>query len=524
MIIIKTGPDADGLPQTGAFGIYFVMNQKLAKLINGFPLQNLVGRLDREIQSIAYDSRKVEPGTLFVAIPGHHHNGNMFLGEAIQNGAVAYITEVGVEDLLEQGIGFQDATGIHVTDARHALSWVSSKFYGDPSRHMELVGITGTNGKTTLTYLLESIYNANEEPNGVIGSINYRFGDTVRPAPMTTPEALEINRMLAEMRASGIQRCAMEVSSHSLALKRVRDLKFAVAVFTNFSRDHLDYHQTRDHYKHSKKGLFRDCIVNKQVINIDDPVGREIVAESTLVTLTTGLEQSADVTADNLRIGAAGVQFTLKTPYGDTEIKSTLLGRHNVHNILSAAAVALTQGIALDTIAQGVRELHKVPGRFEKVDQGQNFIVAVDYAHTDDALTNALNAARALTPNKVIVLFGCGGDRDTTKRPEMGRIAVEMADFAVITSDNPRTEDPNDIIDQICQGIPENVRPEERYVVLPDRRDAIRFAINKAEVGDLVLIAGKGHEDYQVLANGRIHFDDREEAAEALKQRSIVNG
>lgn len=524
MIIIKTGPDTDGLPETGPCGVYFVMNQKLAKLINGFPLQNLMGTLDREIKSIAYDSRKVEPGALFVAIPGHHHDGNRFLGEALQQGAVAYITEAGVEDLIEQGIGLQDTTGLHVVDARHALAWVASKFYGEPSRHMDLVGVTGTNGKTTLTYLLESIYNANEEPNGVIGSINYRYGDVVRSAPMTTPEALELNRMLAEMRAAGIHRCVMEVSSHSLALKRVRDLRFAVGVFTNFSRDHLDYHQTLEHYKECKKGLFRDCLVAKQVINIDDAVGREIVAESPPVTLTTGLEQSADVTAENLKISLDGVRFTLKTPYGETEIQSTLLGRHNVYNLLSAAAVALIQNIGLDTIARGIRELNKVPGRFEKVDMGQGFIVAVDYAHTDDALANALKAARALTPNQVIVVFGCGGDRDTTKRPEMGRIAVDMADFAVITSDNPRTEDPNRIIDQICEGIPHDVKPEERYMVLPDRKQAIRFAVNKARAGDLVLIAGKGHEDYQVLADGRIHFDDREEAASALQQRFNVNG
>ncbi|CAI2717700.1 UDP-N-acetylmuramoyl-L-alanyl-D-glutamate--2,6-diaminopimelate ligase [Nitrospina watsonii] len=500
------------------------MNQKLAKLINGFPLQNLVGTLDREIGSIAYDSRKVEPSALFVAMPGLHHDGSRFIDDALQKGAGAYITESSVEDLMEQGIGGQNATGIHVTDARHALAWVAARFYGDPSHHMELTAITGTNGKTTLTYLLESIYKANDEPSGVIGSINYRYADTLRPAPMTTPEALEINRMLAEMWAAGIQRGVMEVSSHSLALKRVRELKFAIGVFTNFSRDHLDYHKTLDHYKKSKKSLFLDCTVGKQVINIDDDVGRELAAELPQVTLTTGIDQSADVTAENLKIGPDGVQFRLKTPYGATEIKSMLLGRHNVYNILSAAAVGVIQGITLDTIARGVRELARVPGRFEKVDEDQNFIVAVDYAHTDDALVNALKAARTVTTNRVLVVFGCGGDRDATKRPVMGKIAVELADFAVITSDNPRTEDPNHIIDQICAGIPDEIDPEGRYMVLPDRRAAIGFAINKAEPGDLVLIAGKGHEDYQIIGKEKIHFDDREEAVAALQQRFNVNG
>ncbi len=501
-----------------------MMNQKLVKLINGFPLENLVGTLDRDIVSIAYDSRKVEPGSLFVAIPGHHHDGSLFIADALERGAVAFVTETGVEDLMEQGVGGQNATGLHVRDARHALAWVSARFHGDPSHHMELTGVTGTNGKTTLTYLLESIYKANEEPSGIIGSINYRYADTLRPAPMTTPEALEINRMLAEMWAAGVQRCVMEVSSHSLALKRVRELKFAVAVFTNFSRDHLDYHKTLDHYKQSKKSLFLDCTVGKQVINIDDAVGREIASEIDSVTLTTGLEQSADVTAEDIKIDPDGVRFILKTPYGDTEIQSTLLGRHNIYNILSAAAVGLIQGIALDTIARGVRELARVPGRFDKVDMGQNFTVAVDYAHTDDALLNALKAARTISSGKVIVVVGCGGDRDNTKRPVMGRIAAELADFAVITSDNPRTEDPNGIIDQILEGIPDNINPEERYMVLPERRDAIRFAINKAQSGDLVLIAGKGHEDYQILGTEKIHFDDREEAAEALQQRFNVNG
>ncbi len=301
-------------------------------------------------------------------------------------------------------------------------------------------------------------------------------------------------------------------------------MRFAVAVFTNLSRDHLDYHKTFEHYKDSKKILFRDCKIQKQVINIDDPVGREIVQENSLETLTTGLDSRADVTAEDCVLSEGGIRFTLKTPSGTQAISSPLLGQHNVHNLLSASAVALAQGISLAHIGQGIQSLEHVPGRFEKVQQGQDFIVAVDYAHTDDALANALKAARTISEKRVIIVFGCGGDRDPGKRKEMGRVALEMADFTVITSDNPRTEDPKQIIRHICEGIPASRKPKEHYTILPNRREAIDFAINRAQAGDLVLIAGKGHEDYQILNTGKIHFDDREEAERALKERLGVNG
>jgi UDP-N-acetylmuramyl-tripeptide synthetase len=295
-------------------------------------------------------------------------------------------------------------------------------------------------------------------------------------------------------------------------------------VFTNLTRDHLDYHKTLEHYKDSKKILFRDCKIKKQVINIDDPVGREIVQENSIETLTTGLDSNADVTAEDCVLSEDGIRFTLKTPSGSQSIQSPLLGRHNVYNLLSASAVALAQGVSLAHIGQGIQSLERVPGRFEKVQQGQDFIVAVDYAHTDDALANALKAARAISENRVIVVFGCGGDRDPGKRKEMGRVALEMSDFAVITSDNPRTEDPEQIIRQVCEGIPADRKRNEHYTILSNRREAINSAINWAQTGDLVLIAGKGHEDYQILNTGKIHFDDREEAERALKERLGVNG
>ena len=500
------------------------MGQKLSDLIGGYPMADVTGTLERDISSIAYDSRKVEPEGLFIAMPGHHHDGGRFIGQAIEKKAGAFVTEMTQQQIAEAGFHNTGTTAIHVDDSRHVLAWVSDRFYGRPSDHLDLIGITGTNGKTTLTYLLERIFETAGNPCGVIGSINYRYGGTEYPAPMTTPEALEINRMLSEMTGQGVEKCCIEVSSHSLALKRARELRFAVGVFTNLTRDHLDYHKTLDHYKDSKKILFRDCKIQKQVVNIDDPVGREIVEESSLETLTAGLDTPADVTAEDCVLSEGGIRFMLKTPAGSQSIQSPLLGRHNVYNLLSASAVALAQGISLAHIGQGIQSLERVPGRFEKVQQGQDFVVAVDYAHTDDALANALKAARAISKNRVIVVFGCGGDRDPGKRKEMGRVALEMSDFAVITSDNPRTEDPEQIIRQVCEGIPANRKPKEHFAILPNRREAINFAINQAQTGDLVLIAGKGHEDYQILSTGKIHFDDREEAERALRERLGVNG
>ncbi len=500
------------------------MGQKLLDLIDGYPMADVTGTLDRDISSIAYDSRKVEPEGLFIAMPGHHHDGGRFIGQAIEKKAGAFVTEMPQKQIAEAGFQSSGVTAIHVDDSRHVLAWVSDRFYGRPSDQLDLIGITGTNGKTTLTYLLERIFETAGHSCGVIGSINYRYGGTEYPAPMTTPEALEINRMLSEMTGQGVDKCCIEVSSHSLALKRARELRFAVAVFTNLTRDHLDYHKTFEHYKDSKKILFRDCKIQKQVINIDDPVGREIVQENSLETLTTGLDSSADVTAEDCALSEDGIGFTLKTPSGTQGIQSPLLGQHNVYNLLSASAVALAQGISLDHIGQGIQSLERVPGRFEKIQRGQDFMVAVDYAHTDDALANALKAARTISEKGVIVVFGCGGDRDPGKRKEMGRVALEMSDFTVITSDNPRTEDPEQIIRQVCEGIPADRKQNEHYTILPNRRKAIDFAIHRAQTGDLVLIAGKGHEDYQILNTGKIHFDDREEAERALKKRLGIDG
>ena len=406
-----------------------------------------------------------------------------------------------------------------VADSRRALAWVSALHYGNPSENMHLVGITGTNGKTTLTYILETLYQTRGAKTGVIGTINYRYGDFQAPASVTTPESLDINHLLADMVEYGINDCFLEVSSHSLSLSRVAELRFSLGIFTNLSRDHLDFHANMEQYKNTKKKLFQDHAMKQQVINIDDPVGKEIVNETNRPTLTTGIDQIADIRAEHCVLSDTGSRFTLKTPSGSRDVNTRLLGKHNIYNLLSGAAAAYAQGFSLDEIQQGLQSISHIPGRFERVDCGQDFSVVIDYAHTHEALANALTAARTLTTKNVIVVFGCGGDRDRGKRKEMGRVALSLSDFAVLTSDNPRTEDPDRIIEDILKGVPDSSRESQGHIVLLDRRQAIEHAIKNARSGDLVLIAGKGHENYQILNSETIHFDDREIATHAITQR-----
>jgi UDP-N-acetylmuramyl-tripeptide synthetase len=323
--------------------------------------------------------------------------------------------------------------------------------------------------------------------------------------------------MLYEMTRRKIRQCFLEVSSHSLVLKRVFGMHFSVGIFTNLSRDHLDFHRTIDRYKEAKKGLFRDNQVEKSVINIDDSVGREIANEFSKNLLSIGIEKKADVMAEDCSLSDAGSCFTLKTPSGSCEIQTHLLGIHNVYNLISAAAGALHQGLSLDQIVQGLCSVNHIPGRFEKVPCRQNFSIIVDYAHTDDALRNVLQVAKSFVPGRVITVFGCGGDRDRGKRKTMGRVAIEESEFTIVTSDNPRTEDPQRIVDDILEGIPSSMCQGRDYEVIVDRKEAIQFAVRKAQPGDLIMIAGKGHEDYQVLKTDVIHFDDREVAEEAAR-------
>lgn len=495
----------------------------LSRLLKGFTIQRHQGSLDVEISSVVNDSRKAEGNSLFVAIHGYKMNADRFIADAVNRGASAIVTESsldGIKELNSEGGNF---TAIQVENGRHALAWISKEFYRNPSRQMDLVAITGTNGKTTLTYILETIYQTAGLPVGVIGTINYRYGGTVIPASTTTPESLDINRMLDEMLKMEIRHCFLETSSHSLSLNRVDGLDFDVAVFCNLSRDHLDFHKTMEHYKETKKSLFRDYEVKKQVLNIDDETGREILKETSRQTLTTGIDHLADIMAEDIVLSPQGSQFTLKTPAGSRKVDTHLLGKHNIHNVLSAVGVGLHQNVSLDDIVRGIHCVKKIPGRFERLEHGQPFTVVVDYAHTDDALRNVLQAAKALTRKKIIVVFGCGGDRDHGKRKEMGRVALELSDYAIITSDNPRSEDPQSIIEDICEGVPRQAKENLDYIRIVNRKDAIKHAIHSAKTGDMVMLLGKGHEDYQILKDETIHFDDREIAADVLRRMQNID-
>ena len=497
-----------------------IAKKNLSSLIQGFSIKDIKGTLDREISSIAFDSRKIKKKSLFVAIPGLKENGFNFINDSISQGASAFITEESVEGLSNIELNQDNVTAICVEDCRKALAWIGSKFYNQPSNRIDLFGVTGTNGKTTTTYILDSIYKAQKKISGIIGTIHYGYAGTNHSAPITTPESLDINRMLDEMTEQKISQCFLEVSSHSLSLKRVHGMHFAVGVFTNLSRDHLDFHKTMDSYKEAKKGLFRDNFVEKAVTNIDDPVGLEIANEFCGDLLTTSIGRSADVVAENYKLSETGSSFTLKTPSGSCKIQTSLLGRHNIYNLISAASAALINGISLNDIAQGLRSIDQIPGRFEKVPCDKGFSVVVDYAHTDDALRSVLRAAQAFTSGRIITVFGCGGDRDRGKRKAMGRVAIEESGFSIITSDNPRTENPQYILDDILEGVPSSMDHGEDYKVIIDRKEAIRFAIKQARPGDLVMITGKGHENYQIVKTGKIHFDDREVAEEAIRRLS----
>ena len=495
-----------------------IVKKNLSVLIQGFSIKNIKGALDRKISSITFDSRKTKKESLFVAVPGFKTNGFKFINDSISQGASAFITEESVEGLSNVNLNQNNVTAICVEDCRKALAWVGSRFYDQPSSRIDLFGVTGTNGKTTTTYILDSIYKAQKKISGIIGTIRYGYAGINHTAPITTPESLDINQMLHEMTEQKISQCFLEVSSHSLSLKRVHGMHFAVGIFTNLSRDHLDFHKTMNSYKEAKKGLFRDNFVEKAVTNIDDPVGLEIANEFNGELLTTSIENSADVVAENYKFSEAGSTFTLKTPYGSCEIRTRLLGRHNIYNLISAASAALINGVTLDYIEQGLRSIDQIPGRFEKVPCDKGFSVVVDYAHTDGALRSVLRAAQAFTPGRIITVFGCGGDRDRGKRKAMGRVAIEESGFSIITSDNPRTENPQNILDDILEGVPSSMNHGEDYKVVIDRKEAIRFAIKQAQPGDLVIIAGKGHENYQIIKTEKIHFNDREVAEEAMRR------
>jgi UDP-N-acetylmuramoyl-L-alanyl-D-glutamate--2,6-diaminopimelate ligase len=469
------------------------------------------------ISGVAYDSRKVKPGFVFVAMKGESSDGNTFIDKAIANGAVAVVSD-SAREKPRDGIAWAQ-----VPHGRRALARVSANFYKRPAERLANTGVTGTNGKTTTTYLAESILAAAGRKSVLIGTIEYHVAGKVLTASHTTPESLELNQMLAEGLAHGATESVMEVSSHALAQQRVFAVPFDVAVFTNLTRDHLDYHHTMEDYFAAKKVLFDGCGTEPprvSVVNFDDEYGRRLVdvnkkRRSQILTYGWAV---GDFHAKSVEISSRGTRFDMVTPWGTIAVYSPLIGRVNVYNVLAASAAAFARGCEQPAVVDGIGALTRVPGRFERVDCGQPFTVVVDYAHTDDALRNLTALAREFVGQaghrgRVITLFGCGGDRDRTKRPLMGEVAGRGSDFVVLTSDNPRSEDPLAIINDAKVGLQ---RSGTKYVMEPDRLTAIGLAISEARPGDILLIAGKGHEMVQVSREGTVPFDDVEVAREML--------
>jgi UDP-N-acetylmuramoyl-L-alanyl-D-glutamate--2,6-diaminopimelate ligase len=475
----------------------------LAQLLAALPNREVLGDATVPIAGIGYRSQEVRPGWLFFCVPGTRTDGHRFAAAAAEAGAVAVVVERRLD--LPPGV-----TQVVVQSVRPSMGPVAAAFYGRPADALVMVGVTGTNGKTTTTYLLERIFREAGLTPGVIGTTGIRVDGKPAGYDRTTPEAPDLQRILAEMRDGGVGAVAMEVSSHGLHQHRVDGVRYGCAVFTNLSQDHLDYHGTLQEYFEVKSRLFTPVMARSAAINADSPEGRRLL-RSDLPTVTYGLGEDADVRAEDVMAAAGGLSFRV----GTLEISSPLRGAFNVHNSLAALAAARQVGIDDGAAVRGIAALHGVPGRMEPVESGQPFQVLVDYAHTPDSLENVLRAARPLAdPNRVIAVFGCGGDRDRGKRPLMGRAATSLADLAVITSDNPRSEDPSAIIVEIEPGA---ALGRGRYVLEPDRRRAIRVALAEARAGDVVVIAGKGHETGQELADRTIPFDDRIVAREELE-------
>jgi len=491
---------------------------------SGVSPYSLTGDTDVEISGITYDSRKIGPGYLFVCIRGEHHDGHAYISEAASKGALAVVidSDADIPDTLSV---------VKVNDSRKALGDIAKAFYDDPSASMFCVGVTGTKGKTTTTHLIKSVLDEAGMSCGIIGTLGLISRNLVIPAKHTTPESSDIQKFLAKMRASDEKAIAMEVSSHAIALQRTRGVDFDVGVFTNIGHDHLDFHGSFSDYLATKASFFENLETvsgghenskkNRiSVVNVDDPNSDFILSKTRTQVLTYGISNtSACITAKELRLYGRATSFIASTPHASFPVSLHLKGIFNVYNALAAIACGLTKGLDPHTISAGLRSLKGVPGRFEPIDEGQPFTVVVDYAHTPDSLENILREARRLGPGYLTVVFGCGGDRDRSKRPVMGKIAATLADRVIVTSDNPRTEEPYDICKEIEEGILQGGRPRLGYEIILDRASAIQNVIFGAQEGDVLVIAGKGHETYQIFRDTTIHFDDREVAKSLLRER-----
>jgi len=483
------------------------------KLINIFadiPVIGISGDTEIDIRGIAYSSKSVQPGFLFAAMRGEKRDGFDFVDDSLARGAVAVLSD-------RKPPAHFPKTWIQVSDARLALGLCSANFYGHPSEEIPVIGITGTKGKTTVTYILEAVLKRAGFQPAVLGTVSYRGPKKSIPASRTTPEAPDIQMMLREMIQDGATHCVMEVSSHSLILHRVIGIRFQVTVFTNLSSEHMDYHHSMEQYFEAKKGLF--LLPGKKriaVVNTDDPWGNKLASQLTTGVISYGLKPPAMVRTEKFHFSETGIKADIKYPAGKLTVHSPLLGRPNLYNILAAAASALTLNIPVHKIREGIASLQGVPGRFEKIENPLGFQIFVDYAHTDEALKNLLETSRELSKGRIILVFGAGGDRDKTKRPRMGEVAATYADRMIVTSDNPRSEDPMSIITQVVGGIKKT--GSTTYSVQADRKKAIKEALRIAEKDDYVLIAGKGHENYQIIGDEILPFDDAKVVREIIRE------
>lgn len=502
---------------------------KLSRLLSAFKPLSVRGDTDVEITGLSEDTRSLRPGFAFFARSGANTSGIKHIPKAIAGGAKAVISQ--------EDPGKISVPSIRVPSVIQAEALISDLFYDSPSRDLTIIGVTGTNGKTTFTYLMESIAREKGWRTGVIGTVNYRVpvngSDRIEilPAPNTTPNPLELQKVLHLLRERKVDLVLAEVSSHALSLGRVERVEFDGAVFTNLTQDHLDFHETMEKYFEAKSRLFKTLSEQPErkgsraltvrsdkfgIINIDDPYGKRLRALTSIPYSGYGIESRAEFTAKDIVLEPSGSCFTLFSPKGSVKTRITLIGRHNVYNALAAAAASVHLGVSLPVVARGLEKLKNVPGRLEPITCGQDFTVLVDYAHTEDALRNVLQALRQITSNRILSLFGCGGDRDRSKRPMMGAVAVELSDYVIVTSDNPRSEDPQKIAFDVEVGIRRTGR--RNYEVVLDRGKAIEKILGMAKKGELVLLAGKGHEDYQIFADKTIHFDDREIARKFLSR------
>ncbi len=502
--------------KNGQLGTVETRGMKIQRLLEGVDVVKIVGTADAEVVSLAYDSRRIGPGAIFFALRGEKTNGAKFVGEALQRGAIALASENPRPDGIPSHVTWIElAPG----SARRGLARASANFYRRPADGLQIIGVTGTNGKTTTTFLVDSILREAGLRSGLIGTIEHRTPKGSRAAANTTPESADLQQMFAEIRDSGGTHVVLEASSHALAMERLWGCHFGVAIFTNLTRDHLDYHQTFEEYFAAKRILFEGTGAGAPgvgVINVDDPYAAQLTGLARR-TLTYGLKGAPEVTARKFALSFDGLEFVANTPIGNLEVRSALVGRFNVYNILAAIGAGIGLNVAKGKIEEGIAKLQSVPGRFQRIDEGQPFLVVVDYAHTDDALRNLITTARDLGPSsRIITVFGAGGERDRSKRPLMGEAAGSLSDLVVLTSDNPRSEDPLRIINDVVVGLQKS---NAKYRIEPDREQAIAAALEEARPGDIVLLAGKGHESYQVLRDGAIDFDDREKARGTLRSK-----